>query len=135
MTVFTFEPDYPISEASSPRLQEYRADDNYEESISYGLNTDGKKWDLTFDNRTNAERELIISFFETNIGKAFDWLSPRAKTAKYKASDWSWTMTSFNNNTIKVRFTQSFDRKQLTTAMATRHNSDTLFCLQRFRVM
>lgn len=84
--------------------------DGYEQRISYGLNYDPKSWRLTFSNRTNTERESILTFLEARAGsESFTWTPPRGTTAKYVCSEWNMEMTNYNNNTITATFVEVFE--------------------------
>ena len=110
MSTFTFIPNFPIGESSQPRAHKFQAGDGYEQRIRFGLNTDPKEWDLQFNNRSDAEREQIVGFLETEAGvTAFDWTSPRGIAGKYVCESWSTNMTNDGFNDITAKFRQVFE--------------------------
>ena len=110
MSTFTFIPNFPITESSQPQVYRFRAGDGYEQRIQMGLNDDPKEWDLSFNNRSNTERDQILSFLETQGGAtAFDWTSPRGIAGKYVCEAWSTNMTYSGFNDITAKFRQVFE--------------------------
>lgn len=110
MATFTYTASYSASEASKPRVAKVQFGDGYEQRLRYGLNTDAKSWQLTFANRTNAERESIVGFLEARAGvESFDWTPPRGNAGKYVCGEWNMEMTNYNNNTITATFVQVFE--------------------------
>jgi len=110
MATFTYTPSFDATESSKPRARKFAAGDGYEQRIRFGLNTDPKEWPLTFAERTDAERDGILAFFETHAGvTSFDWTSPRGIAGKYVCEEWQLNMRSYNFNTIKATFKQVFE--------------------------
>lgn len=107
MTVFTFTPSYSLSQQSEPQVRKVQFQEaGFEHRLRFGLQTDLKKYQLVFSNRTDAERDSITDFFELYGGAdAFDWTSPTTGTSsKYVCEQWQVEMISFNNNTISAMF-------------------------------
>jgi phage-related protein len=110
MSTFTYTPSFTASESSQPRAHKFAAGDGFEQRIRFGLNTDPKEWDLQFNNRTNTERDAILSFFETQAGvTSFDWTTPRGIAGKYVCEQWSVEMVSYNFNNVRAKFRQVFE--------------------------
>ena len=110
MATFSYTPSYSASESSKPRVHRFQAGDGYEQRVGFGLKTDPKEWDLSFNNRTNTERDLILSFLETAGGAtSFDWTPPRGSAGKFVCEDWSFDTPTFNFNNIKAKFRQVFE--------------------------
>ena len=110
MSTFTWTPSFEATEASKPRVHKFQAGDGYEQRIRFGLNTDPKEWTLTFAERTDTERDAILSFFETAAGvSSFDWTPPRGNAGKYVCEEWQVTMRNYNFNTIQATFRQVFE--------------------------
>ena len=110
MATFTYTPSFEASESSKPRVSKIQYGDGYEMRATFGLNVDPKEWQLTFAERTNTERDSILSFFETNRGvTSFDWTSPRGIAGKYVCEEWQVTMRSYNFNTVQATFRQVFE--------------------------
>ena len=110
MPTFSYTPSFPATERSTPTVRTVAFGDGYEQRLAYGLNRDAKTWNLSFNNRTDAERNNITAFLEARGGvESFDWTDPHGTAGKYKCSDWSVDMPSYNKNTIRATFDQVFE--------------------------
>lgn len=110
MATFTYTPSFVASEQSAPNVRTVQFGDGYSQFLRFGLNTNPKTWQLTFENRTDTERENIVAFLDAAGGwDIFDWTSPRGIAGKYVCQDWSVDMLSCNNNTIKATFRQVYE--------------------------
>lgn len=111
MATFTYTPSFQATESSKPRVRKFQAGDGYEQRVRFGLNTDPKEWTLTFANRTDAERENILAFFEARIGvESFDWTPPRGGAGKFVCDEWQTTLSNCNNNQINATFREVFEQ-------------------------
>jgi len=110
MAKFTYTPSFTATEQSQPRIKRVQYGDGYEQRLRYGLNTDPKVWRLTFANRSDTERDNILSFLEARAAaESFDWTPPRGSSGKYVCLQWSMDMVAFNNNTIQAEFIEVFE--------------------------
>jgi phage-related protein len=110
MATFTYTPSFEATESSKPRVQKFQAGDGYEQRIRFGLNTDPKEWGLVFSERTDAERDGILSFLEARAAvENFDWTPPRGGAGKYVCEEWQVTMRAYNFNTIQATFREVFE--------------------------
>ena len=110
MATFTYTPSFEATEASKPRVRKFAAGDGYEQRIRFGLNTDPKEWSLTFSERTDTERDNILTFLEARAGaESFDWTPPRGTAGKYVCEQWQVTMRACNFNTIQATFREVFE--------------------------
>lgn len=110
MPAFSFTPSFEATESSKPRVRRFQAGDGYEQRVRFGLNTDPKEWQLTFLNRTDAERDNIVGFLEARSGvESFDWTPPRGSAGKYVCEEWQATLLNCNNNTVNATFRQVFE--------------------------
>ena len=110
MATFTYIPSFTASESSQPSVRKVQFGDGYQQRLRFGLNTDSKTWQLTFTNRTDSQRETILSFLEARGGvESFDWTPPRGTAGKYVCSEWNMDMLNCNNNTITASFIQVFE--------------------------
>ena len=110
MATFTFVPSFNATESSKPRVRKFKAGDGYEQRLQFGLNIDPKEWSLSFDNRTDAERESIVAFLEARNGvESFSWTPPRGSVGKYICEDWQVTLSNCNNNQIRATFREVFE--------------------------
>ena len=67
MATFNFTPSYTAVLTSGGRFKKVVYGDGYEQRLAYGLHTTRKSWALTFDQRTNTERDNIRTFLETTV--------------------------------------------------------------------
>jgi len=110
MSTFTYTPSFTASENSQPRAHKFQNGDGYEQRVRFGLNTDAKEWDLQFNNRTDTERDAILSFFEAQAGvTSFTWTTPRGLTGKYVCEQWSVSLEAYGFNNIRAKFRQVFE--------------------------
>ena len=110
MATFSYTASFPVTERSNPRVKTVSFGDGYETRLGFGLNRDPKSWNLVFSNRTDTERNNITAFLEARGGvESFDWTDPHGTAAKYKCSNWSVDMPSYNKNTIRATFEQVFE--------------------------
>lgn len=109
MATFTWTPSFEATESSKPRVRKFQAGDGYEQRITFGLNFDLKEWDLTFDNRDDAETAAIKAFLEARAGvESFTWTPPTtgANPAQFVCEEWQITLNACNLNTIRTKFRQ-----------------------------
>jgi len=110
MATFSYTPSFAASESSRPRVRRFQAGDGYEQRVRFGLHTDPKEWSLQFNNRSDTERDNILTFFETQAGvTSFDWTPPRGTAGKYVCDEWNLEMVSCNFNNITAKFRQVYE--------------------------
>ena len=110
MATFTWSPSYEPTEVSKPRVRRFQAGDGYEQRIRFGLNTDPKDWNLSFNERSNTERDEILTFLEARGAyESFDWTPPRGSSGKFVCAEWQLTMRAYNFNTIQATFRRVFE--------------------------
>mgnify|MGYP006271417081 CR=1 FL=1 len=107
MATFTYTPSFQALQSSKPRVRKFQAGDGYEQRVRFGLHTDLKEWELTFENRTDAESASIQGFLEARGGvESFTWTPPMtgANAAQFICEEWQVTMLACNLNTIHAKF-------------------------------
>jgi phage-related protein len=110
MATFTYTPSFEATESSKPRVSKIQYGDGYEMRATFGLNTDPKEWTLTFSERTDTERDDILTFLEArNAVESFDWTPPRGDAGKYVCEEWQVTLRSCNFNTIQTKFREVYE--------------------------
>ena len=116
MPSFNWSPSFSSSESSKPRVSSARFGDGYEQRIRMGNQTDPKKWQLEFNNRTNLERDEIRAFLESRGGaEAFNWTTPWGQTdRKWVCEEWNIDPLNCNNNQIRATFRQVYDWSLIT---------------------
>ena len=73
-TEVNINPDRGLKAESRPRVLVATYGDGYEQRVAAGINNTPEVWNLTWKNRTSAEANKIVKFFETQGGiTAFDW--------------------------------------------------------------
>jgi phage-related protein len=60
-----FSVDKSSTQSNKPRIRRFSFGDGYEQRIADGINTLGQMFDVRFVNRTEAEMNNLIDFFET----------------------------------------------------------------------
>ena len=102
---------YAASVNEAPDLRITQFADGYQQGNTMGINTRRKNWNLSFNNRTDADRDKIVGFLQARNGKeSFDWIDPTTTNhKKYVCENWNVEMTSFNNNNISMEFKQVFE--------------------------
>lgn len=107
---FTWIPEFSASRKYNTRPSTVRFGDGYAHNLRFGLNPQEDVWSLTFNNRTNSERNAIRTYLRGAVNLSFfTWETPLGMTAKFACQEWSTRYTAFNNNTISATFTRIFD--------------------------
>jgi phage-related protein len=110
MATFTYTPSFTADLEEAPKIQRVQFGDGYEKRLAYGINTQPKTWALRFDNRTNTERDAILTFLRARGGvESFDWTDPNGTAGKFICEGWNTTQTAFNFNGITATFRQVFE--------------------------
>lgn len=107
MATFTYSPSFEATQSSKPRVRKFAAGDGYEQRVTFGLHTDLKQWDLSFDNRDDAETAAIQGFLEARGGvESFTWTPPLvgSNPAQFVCEEWQVTMLACNLNSIRATF-------------------------------
>lgn len=109
MATFTYTPDFPIREASKPRVRKTALGDGYEHRVRFGLNANLKVWPLTFTNREQTELEGIRSFLDARGGyESFTWTPPvfGATAGQYVCEEWEVTKDNCRLGGVSATFRQ-----------------------------
>jgi len=70
-------PDRGLKTDQSPRVLMAKYGDGYEQRVAAGINNLPESWDLTWNNRSNADANKVIKFLEDEAGvTTFDWYPP-----------------------------------------------------------
>ena len=90
MATFTFTPSFTADLEEQPIIRRVKFGDGYEQRLSYGLNTQPKKWSLQFLNCTDTERDNILTFLRTQgAAESFDWTDPNSYAGKWICERWN----------------------------------------------
>jgi phage-related protein len=110
MATFTYTPSFTADLEEQPIIRRVRFNDGYEQRISFGLNTQPKKWSLQFSNRTDTERDNILAFLRARAGvESFSWTDPTGYAGKWICVQWNANLVSCNFNNISAVFEQVFE--------------------------
>ena len=110
MATFSYDPSFSAAEQSAPRNRVVQFGDGYEQRTQLGLQRDPKVWNLTFANRTDTERDNIITFLEDKKATAsFTWTPPRGSAGQYVCAEWNLDLSVPNYSTITTTFRQVFE--------------------------
>lgn len=109
-TSFIWNPSYGSRQSSSPVVRSVRFGDGYEQRLSYGLNTDLKTWDVSFDNVSTAVKDQITGFLDARQGvQNFNWASPEGAVGSYVCQQWDVTASGPSRWTITATFREVVD--------------------------
>ena len=110
MATFTFTPSFTASLEEQPIIRRVKFGDGYEQRLPYGLNTQPKKWSLQFLNRTDTERNNILTFLRARgAAESFDWTDPNSYAGKWICAQWNLSQVSCNFNNITATFEEVFE--------------------------
>ena len=110
MATFTFTPSFTASLEEQPIIRRVKFGDGYEQRLPYGLNTQPKKWSLQFLNRTDTERNNILTFLRARgAAESFDWTDPNSYVGKWICAQWNTSQESCNFNNITATFEGVFE--------------------------
>jgi phage-related protein len=104
-------PSYGAQKTSQPRVRTVQFGDGYSQRLRYGLNTNPKSWDLTWQNITESDADTIEAFLDARGGaESFDWTPPGGESnAKWICQQWNKTIPYVNRATITATFAQVFE--------------------------
>lgn len=103
---------YGAQKASEPKMRTIRFGDGYEQRLTFGLNQNPKRWDLTWNNITETEADTIEAFLDARAVDAasFDWTPPDESTAyKWVCESWSKSIDYPTRSTISATFREVFE--------------------------
>jgi len=103
----SIQPTYGASKTSRPRVLNVQFGDGYSQRVRFGLNTDLKTWNLTW-NVSETDADTIESFLEARAGvESFEWTPLDTSTAyRWICQEWSKTIPYVNRATITATFIQ-----------------------------
>lgn len=104
-------PTYGAQKTSQPRVRSVQFGDGYSQRLRYGLNTNPKTWDLTWQNITEANADIIEAFLDARAGaESFTWTPPdSASASKWICQQWNKNIPYVNRATITATFVQVFE--------------------------
>lgn len=110
MATFTYVPDYGATREIKPNVRVAQFGDGYEQRLANGLNTQAKKWTLSFPMRSDTEADGIEAFLAARGAvESFDWTDPTGNAGKYVCRAWVRRTDQYGLNTIECQFEQVFE--------------------------
>jgi phage-related protein len=111
LPVFTFCPEFGAREIRAPRTSPFQFGNGKERRYRFGLITDLRTWELTFDYNADAEREEILAFLEERgAWKVFEWTDPKEYFARWRCKEWRTTWNGPRRHVIVCTFLEVDER-------------------------
>jgi phage-related protein len=112
LPVFTFCPEFGAREIRAPRTSPFRFGNGNERRYRFGLITDLRTWELTFDYNADAEREEILAFLEERgAWKVFEWTDPKEYFARWRCREWRTTWNGPRRHVVVCTFVEVDDKR------------------------
>lgn len=110
MATFTYVPSFTADLEEKPTIRTVNFGDGYEQRLAFGIHTQPKKWSLQFRNRSNTERDGILTFLRARGGvESFDWTDPNSYSGKWVCDSWNVSQIAYNYNDISATFREVFE--------------------------
>ena len=107
---FIWVPSYGSAVTIKPNVIQTKFGDGYEQRVGWGLNTNPRKWQVTFANRPTATADAIEAFLEARGAmQSFDWTPPHGKAGKWVCREWSAQKTGPFTRTVTATFDEVFE--------------------------
>jgi phage-related protein len=114
LPVFTFCPEFGAREIRAPRTSPFQFGNGKERRYRFGLITDLRTWELTFDYNADAEREEILAFLEERgAWKVFEWTDPKGYLGRWRCKEWRTTWNGPRRHVIVCTFLEVDERAVL----------------------
>lgn len=105
MATLTYVPSYALEISHEPRVLVSKFGEGYEQRLADGINSQLKRYAVTFDTRDNVEADGIEAFFVAQGAvAAFDWTPPRGIAAKFVCRRWKKVLLNAANNVVQAEF-------------------------------
>lgn len=109
MSTFTYIPDRPATESSSPRVRLTRFG-TYEQRTTFGVNPFRDSWSLRFGHRSISDASAIDAFLRARDGQeSFEWETPFGETAQFRCSEWSVRLESCDYRSVDAQFELQYE--------------------------
>ena len=109
-TAFTYIPEFTAQQTYKSRTKQITFGDGYTQRLSFGLHPQQESWSLTFNNRTNAQRDLIRTYLRGAAQiSSFTWQTPLGATEQFVCKDWTVRYNNYNNSSIRAEFERVFE--------------------------
>lgn len=110
MSIFTppYAPSYGTPVSKVYRRLEPQFGDGYEQYVPDGLNNIVETWELTWNNISDENVDIIENQLDSFAGGTFAWTTPKGQTKKFTCVKASRTFTGFKTCSFNATFVQSF---------------------------
>jgi phage-related protein len=111
LPLFTFCPEFGAREIRAPRTSPVKFGNGKERRYRFGLVTDLRTWELSFDYNTDTRREQILAFLEERgAWKVFEWTDPKGYFGRWRCKEWRTTWNGHRQQTITCTFLEVDER-------------------------
>lgn len=107
----SYNPTYPITKKSEPKIRTVKFGDGYSQRLTFGLNQNPKVWSPEFILRP-ADADIVEAFLDARAldGESFDWTPPgSAAPLKWICPSWEREVLGPNSCRLQTTFTQVFE--------------------------
>ena len=110
-TAFSFAPDFVATKSYESQSRVTNFGDGYKQRIQFGLWPQKEEWRLSFEDRTNTERDQIRNYLRgAKAVTAFAWTDPMSgQPIKVVCDKWNTQYNNFNNSAIQAVFRRVFE--------------------------
>jgi phage-related protein len=110
-TTIGFNPDKALKQDMKPRILKAQFGDGYMQRARDGINNINESWTLTWKNRSVADGQKLLNFFESTGGiHAITWTPPYASDPlKVIVETWNTTFPQMEVLTVQAKFTRVHD--------------------------
>jgi phage-related protein len=110
-TAFSFAPDFVATKSYESQSRATSFGDGYKQRILFGLRPQKEEWRLSFDYRTNTERDQIRNYLRgAKAVTAFAWTDPISEQPiRVVCDQWNTQYNNFNNSAIQATFRRVFE--------------------------
>lgn len=99
------DPTYPLSLRKQPRVVSATFGDGYSMDQPDGINSNLRRFDLTFERVTGTNKDTIDTFLDSQKGTiSFDWTPYGYAAGKWVCKTWSIDHVEYDQYTIKAVF-------------------------------
>lgn len=110
MATFTYSPSNAAQRTYEPLVLIAKFGDGYEQRTRPGINNNPERWDLSFNNKTQAVADAIEIFFSDHGGvNSFGWTAQASPVERYyKCTRWTRSFTQKGVHSVAAYFEQVF---------------------------
>lgn len=110
MSNFIWAASYGSAVSTKPTVHVSKFGDGYEARVAEGINTNRRKWELTFANRPNATADAIEAFLAARGAvQAFDWVPSYGGAGKWVCREWQSQQSGPYTRSVSATFEEVFE--------------------------